>query len=557
MQKKNAIKFLSLMLAVVVMASLFAACGQQNSSQQATTASTQNSKSTAKALSPDQPGWKADTSPVTFDWYLNFSWFPNKWGVDATSQYITKKTGVNLNLIVPAGNENEKLNTMIASNSLPDFITLGWYEDGVKKMIEGGLVYPLNKLADQYDPYFYNVANKGRLGWYTKDDGNVYGYPNASFAPDDYTKGNKIYSNETFLVKKDMYEALGKPDMRTPEGFLNALKMAKEKFPQVNGQPLIPLGLQEFGDTGNTSLEVYLQDFLSVPREVNGKYVDPSNGNTYPDYVNWLKTLRKANEMGLLAKDVFIDKRSQMEEKIAQGRYFAMIYQRSDLATQEGALFAKDPNSVYIAVDGPANSKMDPPKLGGGGIAGWTITLISKNCKNPDRAIKFMSYCMSEEGQKDFYLGAPKICWDTINGKDQLLPDVVNLCNSDRASFDKKYGASETFWMLMDNPMFAKWEPDLVEPYKQMADWTLDKTVSYAPYDDLNPPADSPEGTIQTKVNQKWGQVLPKLLLAGSDQDFDKIWNDFQAEKQKLGWDKVQAYQQAKVVDHKKKLGMQ
>src|SRR4029453_15649066 len=75
-------------------------------------------------LTQDDKGWEVDKTPITFDWYINFSWFPNKWGVDSTSKYITEKTGVNVNFIVPAGNEAEKMNTMIASGSLPDFITL-------------------------------------------------------------------------------------------------------------------------------------------------------------------------------------------------------------------------------------------------------------------------------------------------------------------------------------------------------------------------------------------------------------------------------------------------
>ena len=47
---------------------------------------------------------------------------------------------LSINFISPAGNEAEKMNTMIASGKLPDFITLGWWEDAVKKMIEGELV---------------------------------------------------------------------------------------------------------------------------------------------------------------------------------------------------------------------------------------------------------------------------------------------------------------------------------------------------------------------------------------------------------------------------------
>ena len=55
-------------------------------------------------------------------------------------------------------------------------------------------------------------------------------------------KYGNIPSNQVYMVRKDMYEALGKPDMTTPEGFVNTLVAAKEKFPDVDGSPLIPLG---------------------------------------------------------------------------------------------------------------------------------------------------------------------------------------------------------------------------------------------------------------------------------------------------------------------------
>jgi putative aldouronate transport system substrate-binding protein len=487
-----------------------------------------------------------------FDWYLNFSWFPNKWGVDATSQYVTKKTGVNINFIVPAGNENEKLNTMIASGKLPDFITLGWWEDAVKKMIEGKMVLPLNQLADQYDPYFFKVGDPAKLAWYKQPDGNLYGYPNASSSSEDYKKyGQNFVSNQTFLVRKDMYEAIGKPDMRTPEGFLNALKAAKEKFPDVNGQPMIPFGAHEFTDVGNYTFESYLQNFLAVPYEKDGKLYDRS---TDPEYVKWLKTFRKVNEMGLLAKDIFIDKRPQMEEKIAQGRYFSMLYQRSDMAAQQAALYQKDPNSVYIAVDGPANSSMDQPTLAGPGISGWTVTLISKDVKDKARAIQFLSYLISEEGNKDLFLGEKGVSYDTIDGKDQFKPEVLDLLNKDRSAFDKKYGSSFTFWMLMDTNMNLQWSPPSVEPAKQPEDWTKGKTKSFSQYDNINPTGTSEEGIAGNKLAQNWGKTLPKLLLAKSDADFDQIFAKFQKDRQAGGLDKIQAYQQKAFEENMKKI---
>ena len=102
----------------------------------------------------DTPAWKKYAGePVTLDWYVNYSWFAIPWGENAVSQKITEETGVNINFITPIGNETEKLNALIASDSLPDLITLGYWEPQVNQMIEENMVYALNELADDYDAY--------------------------------------------------------------------------------------------------------------------------------------------------------------------------------------------------------------------------------------------------------------------------------------------------------------------------------------------------------------------------------------------------------------------
>ncbi|MGD6793046.1 extracellular solute-binding protein [Metabacillus indicus] len=537
-------KSLSIFLIAVLLLSMLAACNNETASS--------GEKENKKPVSADEPAWKADTSPITFDWYVNFSWFASKWGEDAVSKYVTDKTGVSINYISPAGNEAEKMNTMIASGKLPDFITLGWWEDAVKKMQEGELVLPLNELAEEYDPYFFKVADNAKLEWYKQENGNVYAYPNASSSPKDFEKYKDLKpSNQTFLVRKDMYEALGSPDMSTPEGFVSALKAAKEKFPEVNGAPLIPLGLHEFTDVGNTSLEAYLQNFLAIPMEKDGKLYDRTEDK---EYVKWLKTFREANEEGLLAKDIFVDKRPQMEEKIAQGRYFAMLYQRSDMAAQQQALYAKDPNSVYIAVDGPANAAGDQPTLAGDSISGWTVTLISKDVKDKDRAIAFMSYLISEEGQKDFFFGEKGVTYDETDGKPQFKPEVLDLLTKDRTAFDQQYGASYKHWMLMDTNMSLPWNPPTAEPFKQLEDWTKGKTVSFAAYDGLNPTGTSAEAIASTKISQEWGKTLPKLLLAKSDKEFDKVMKAYLKKREDYGYDKVEEYQKKMFEKNNEKL---
>ena len=155
------------------------------------------------ACGTEKEGQAVETSaseePVTLDWYVNYSWFATPWGENAVSKKITEETGVNINFITPIGNETEKLNALIASDTLPDFITLGYWEPQVNEMIEKDMVYALNELADDYDAYFWQVTDADVVNWYTLDDGNIYGYPCSTMTPKQLEEQDDITSNITFL----------------------------------------------------------------------------------------------------------------------------------------------------------------------------------------------------------------------------------------------------------------------------------------------------------------------------------------------------------------------
>jgi len=492
-------------------------------------------------------------TPITFDWYVNYSWFVTSWGGNSVSDAITKDTGVSVNFISPPGNEAEKLNALIASDSLPDLITLGWWEPQYGEIVESGMVYALNELADKYDPYFYEVADETVRDWYTWGDGNIYCYPNSSFTPNDLATHDDIASNQTFLVRKDIYEAIGSPDMTTPEGFYKAVKDAYYKFPQVGGEALIPIGAHVFDDTGCVSFDQYLMNFLAIPYEKDGKYYDRY---TDEEYIKWLKMFRKLSSEGYLSPDVFVDSRTQMSEKIANGRYFCMLYQRTDLADQEKLLYEKSPESIYIAVDGPKNSKGDDPILPSNGITGWTITLISKNCKDPERAIKFMSYLLSEKGQKLIYLGVEGETYTEENGVATLLPEVEKVLNSDREKYNALYGADDTYWMLQNNVMQLKWKLPLQEPMKQLEEWTYPYTAYLGQYE-VMVPKDAELASLFIKCDKLWSKTLKELLLAETDEAFDKILEDYKTERKALGYDKVMAEKTRQMKENKARLKME
>ena len=506
------------------------------------------------AMQEEIPAWqKYAGEPVDFDWYINYSWFTTGWGENIVSKKITEETGVNIHFITPSGNESEKLNALIAADSLPEFITLGWWEPQVNEMIDHNMVYALNELADSYDMYFYQVSNEDAVNWYTKEDGNIYCYPNSSITAKDIEEHDNIGSNQTFLVRKDIYEAIGSPDMTTPEGFQAAVEKAYEMFPTVDGEPLIPVGAHVFNDRGNVSFDQYLMNFLAVPFEENGEIYDRY---TDEDYMRWLKMFRQLREEGLLTDDIFIDQRTQMEEKMAKGRYFCMIYQYTDMLSQQKELYMNHPERIYLAVDGPKNAAGDDHTLTTTEINGWTVTLISKNCEEPERAIAFLSYMLSEQGQLRISLGVEGETFDYVDGKPVVREEVKKILNEDRAEYDRLYGADDAYWMLQDNVMQLKWKQEADEPVKQIMEWSYQYAVYDGQYNSLFPNG-SKEEYIDNEIKAMWSETLPKLLLAESEERFDEILAEFVKKREDYGFQDIQAEKTELMKMTKEKMGIE
>ncbi len=551
----NKNSLLSIILLLSVMVSLLSADMSSASAGDDGTATI--SQTGAAGSDAVTPGWSEHANdPVTLSWYINYSWFSTGWGGNVVSQKITEETGVSVNFVTPAGTESEKLAAMISADSLPDIITLGWWETQLEEMIDKDMVYALNELADEYEPYFYAAADDEVIAWYEKEDGNLYCYPNSFYTPSDYETYDEIGSNQTFLVRKDIYEAIGSPDMSTPEGFMEAVRMAAEMFPEVDGEPLIPIGADVFTSQGNNSFDKYLQNFLAIPYEdENGMYYDRY---TDEEYITWLKVFRQLNEEGYLATDIFADQRTQMEEKIAQGRYFCMLYQRTDMEDQEKILYANDPDSIYIAVDGPANSAGDDPVLPGAGLNGWSVTLISKNCSDPERAMELITYLMSEEGQLVMYLGVEGVTYDVVDGAYVVKDEVQELLSSDRSEYNRLYGADDTYWMLQDNVMQLQWSQSSdasEDPCLAMEEWTYPYTHYLGQYE-ISFSLDTEAGYSWNAIEILWGETLPELLLASSEEEFDEILDSFVAARDALGYDEVVIACMEKIQDAKERLGM-
>ncbi|MCP1427185.1 putative aldouronate transport system substrate-binding protein [Paenibacillus xylanexedens] len=501
-------------------------------------------------LNLEEPSWKLDTTPVNLTWFVGAEWYGQTWGESLTSKYVTQKTGVNIEFEVSTGEPSEMLSRMLTTGSLPDLITIGSWESAVNKLRESNLIYALDELANKYDPYFYKVAGDDALQWYRQEDGHTYVIPNDAYSPEQMRSTSLTGANQTFLVRKDLYESMGKPDLTTPKGFLNALQLLKNQYSVYKGQLISPFWAQ-----GNASygLTEYLQNLLAIPHEQNGKVYDRM---TDPDYMEWLKTFRTAYEQGLINVDFLVDSSAQVQEKTNHAQYFMMIREWTDISDLNSKLeVLTNQNSYYIAVDGPRSSSGESAKLFPGSMDGWMVTMISKSTENPERAIRFLTYLASEEGQRDLFLGKEGETWEMKNGKPQLTAAMVQLHDTDRERLEKEYGIMDTYWMLRNPAFVNKWRPENAPSIKQMEEFANQQAdLDSGIYKGLDPIGDSDIALAWSRISQNWEEVLPELITAKDEAAFDKIFENFLIRRVNYGFNQVMEYRQAELELRKAKI---
>ncbi|MDY6324916.1 MAG: extracellular solute-binding protein [Catonella sp.] len=315
------------------------------------------------------------------------------------------------------------------------------------------------------------------------------------------------------------------------------------------GKDLIPIGGRPFTENASPSFDDYLQDLLAIPYEKDGEYYDR---NLDEEYLAYLRLFRKMNEEGLISPEIFLNDQNEINENIEDGRYFCMIYPRTDLVDQELTRYNNDPDSIYIAIDGPKNSRGDDYVLPTNGMAGWTVTMISKKCKNPEAAIKLIDFLLSEDGQKLTYLGVEGVTYDIVNGKPVLKQSIKNYMKNDRQTYNEKYCADYNLWMLMDLAKQLDFKQELEEPLAQMEEWTY-PYASYTGYYDIYLPENSRLGSEYLQLKKLWGRTLKKLMICGSDEEFESILASYKKERYNYGYEDVHAEETRQMEENKKK----
>ncbi|MFT8639323.1 sugar ABC transporter substrate-binding protein [Bifidobacterium sp.] len=463
-------------------------------------------------VSADTPAWKSDKSKDnTLTWYVNADWWNKSFGKDLITAQIKKDLHLNINFVT---GDDTKLNTYFASGKLPDVITTF---DSTSKVAQTASqwAYPLQELADKYDPYFNKVAKKDTLNWYKLKDGKTYGYPSYSNTAADYKSG-MIHPTSAFIIRKDVLKSIGNQDFSTPAGFEAGMKAIKEKFPD-----LIPFGFNDFSG-GNSSLETTVQDMLGVP--ITGK------GNSYydrdldSDYIKWLDTFRKVHADGNISDDSFADDADTFKEKVSSGKYATMMMDNFvSQGTQLQTFASQHPDEQYVAVNGIMSTEGRKPTLSQSGLSGWSISYITKQSKNAAKAIQTFEYLLSDYGQMLTNFGIEgKTYTKNADGTVSWTAEADKIRLNDPDKWQTDYRMGE-FVLFGHDRYKALNKASFVDAITQMQKWGQSYLTPEFQIENIQPDTGSSEARALTAIQTNWSTTMVSLIRADSESGFQSI----------------------------------
>lgn len=533
------------MLVMLLIIGLVAACGSSNngtpSNSEGTNSGGNNNSETPPATNDGASG--PSTDPITFEMFVNFSWYSLSWS-DPAAKKMSEATGVTLDITKPVSDDNQKMNIMLSNKQLPDFVLLDKGDPALQRMIEGGLLYSLDELIEQYAPDMKDSLPKEALSNYKASDGKTYAL--VSFIEgEQYVEAARKYnalvgSNQpAWSIRQDLWEEIGKPDMSTPESFIAGLEQIQAKHPgkigfytnantvpnakALNTSPIVTLG---------TGMQFGVQ-----PVYKDGNAI--KSGLRSAEYKSAITFLNQLASKGLLTKDSYIDTKDIFTQKINNGDAISYVFTIGDGTKVP----ADNPNTSYVVMNPFPSYK----QVRDG--SGWTATAIPKTNKNPERAIQFLAFLASEEGHKltkwgvegDTYTNAADGAhYQIVDGKPTYLPAYWADKQKDWSGVAEQNGLSE-YWLAANSTWWNMPEWDANDPQFTEYNKMFGNHVTYDPtLSGLNLDPASPVGITEKKLIDLYASYYSKIIFAANEAEALALYDEFIDKADKLGLPEVE-----------------
>lgn len=406
-------KVVSLMLVSAMVAGMLAGCGSDSGSSKG--GSSTETGSAAEASSSGETADDADDkSPITFE-YFNADGKNGNWD-NPVAKAITEATGVTLDVSYPVasqGDAKEDVALMIANDEYPDMI---YAKGSATDLYQAGALIDMTDLIEKHGPNIKKMygAEMEKLKW-SQDDPGIYQLSYAGVNQKTLTTGGSC---------QIQWAALKENDYKYPKTLDEYEKMIKS---YLAAHPKTEDGLDMIGITMSAS-DWHWMITLGNPAGLiadaspdNGQWIIDDEYNVHykhvtdeeKEYFKWL--CRMYNE-GILDPNFATQTDDDYIAKVASGRVVAITDAEWHYSQCEATLVADGKvDQTYVGL--PVTLREDQVEkalLYQGTTVGWGIG-ITKSCEDPVRAIKFLDYLCSDEGQILYHWG--------IEGENYFLDD--------------------------------------------------------------------------------------------------------------------------------------
>lgn len=406
-------KVVSLMLVSAMVAGMLAGCGSDSGSSKG--GSSTETGSAAEASSSGETADDADDkSPITFE-YFNADGKNGNWD-NPVAKAITEATGVTLDVSYPVasqGDAKEDVALMIANDEYPDMI---YAKGSATDLYQAGALIDMTDLIEKYGPNIKKMygAELEKLKW-SQDDPGIYQLSYAGVNQKTLTTGGSC---------QIQWAALKENDYKYPKTLDEYEKMIKS---YLAAHPKTEDGLDMIGITMSAS-DWHWMITLGNPAGLiadaspdNGQWIIDDEYNVHykhvtdeeKEYFKWL--CRMYNE-GILDPNFATQTDDDYIAKVASGRVVAITDAEWHYSQCEATLVADGKvDQTYVGL--PVTLREDQVEkalLYQGTTVDWGIG-ITKSCEDPVRAIKFLDYLCSDEGQILYHWG--------IEGENYFLDD--------------------------------------------------------------------------------------------------------------------------------------
>lgn len=460
MKKKG---FMQLCAAVTAGMVLFTGCGSPDNTGTESGAGNSSNAGNAGTESSSGQTNQADASGETSEvyWFSDVSgWGPEtaNWSVEESPAitYMRESLGITLKIEQPPTDADTTLGLMIVTDELPDIMSIT-NQDIYRQLVEADKVWNLQTFLETYDPDSHLLKDfpadvKQAL---TDTYGNWYSYPShmesadnrKNFPPDDQIWIDVVEkgSNSCIMFNKDIMDALDitQEDVSTESGFYAACEKVKASGHLVDGQSVLPVVLH-WNRWINSSLDnIVAWNFGAVPVDADGNY---KHLELSPGYKNALKFLNTLVQKGYLDVNTLTIDETAGKTYLDAKRVFCWI---GNQAQQDKA------NMPWVSY-GPilADNGAQPvlPKSKSAGM-GWIQTLVSKDCKDPEKIAKLLSWSSSEEGLMLHYYG--------IEGTDYAVDEngIVTRTPEGEKTYAESYDSNMLLWPFASTSFERHTEP--------------------------------------------------------------------------------------------------